>query len=211
MTWFDELKTQVMVVMPNMPTSYIENAILNAVTRFFRETHLLKDEVYIDCECGIDDYVMDIPTGRTILKIEQVRYTSDAERHPLINEAWEWVKPANGQFERGYWVDLTAASPTIRFDRHTVRNKGRYGVIYSWTPTDKNCDLPHHLVGKYLDGLLSGALYTLYLLPTEMNTQSATLATHYMKEFYRVIRTAQVEETQNHTNRPLFMQGVSFI
>ena len=48
--WFEELKSQVLVVLPNMPTNYVENAILKATQTFFQETELLEDDAYIDVQ-----------------------------------------------------------------------------------------------------------------------------------------------------------------
>ena len=69
MNWFEELKNQALITFPNMPTNYVENAVQKAARRFFRETHLLKDDAYITAECGMNDYIIDVPDGRPMAQM----------------------------------------------------------------------------------------------------------------------------------------------
>lgn len=211
MNWFDDLKNQALVVLPNMPTNYIENAIQNAARKFFRETHLLKGEAYIDAECGMSDYIIDVPQGQTIIQVKAVHSCSHPSEHPLLDETWRGIPPAHHRFGNGFWVELQYSQPTISFAGGHNLNNGRYCVEYSWTPTDKSCELPHHFVGKYFDVLLHGVLGDLFLIPTEADTQSSQMAKYHIAEFLRGIKNAGVEETQNHTSRPLFMHGNPFL
>jgi hypothetical protein len=211
MNWFDWLKNQALVTFPNMPSSFIENAILNAVSRFFRETHLMKDEAYIDAECGTNDYVIDLPDGRTIVQIKSVHSTNDPDRHPLLDRNWCIVPPAEERFGNGYWVELQFEQPAISFEGCGSVRSGKYCVVYSWTPTGQDCDIPHHFFGKYRNDILNGVLASLYLIPMENDSQSAAYAQYYNKEFLRGINIAHAEEFQNHTNRPMFMHGGCFL
>lgn len=209
--WFDTLKNKALITFPNMPTAFIEDAILDTVSAFFRETELLKDDAYIDAECSIDDYVIDLPEDRAIVQIREVRATNDVERSPLVSSKWRVVPPADGRFEYGYWVDLTAMQPTISINGTAGIRSGRYAVTYTWTPNGEKCELPYHLIGKYRHALLCGVLAKLYLIPTDDNNGNASYAKYYLAEFDKAVWNARVEETQNHTNRPLYMKGGRFL
>lgn len=211
MNWFDELKNQALVLFPNMPTLYIENAIHNAVRKFFRETHLLKDETYIDAECMTGDFIIDLPPGRTIVQVQAVYSNAEADSTPLLDETWCKIPPTQNRFGSGFWVELQFAEPTLAVAPCYRITKGKYCVVYSWTTTSKDCDLPHHFIGKYVDALLHGVLGELFLIPMENDSQSASMAKYHLQEFDRAKMNAGVEETQNHTKQPLFMHGASFI
>lgn len=211
MNWFEWLKNQALVTFPNMPSSFIENAILNAVSRFFRETHLLKAEAYIDAECGTNEYVIDLPDGRTIVQVKSVHSTNSPDRHPLLNRNWNTIPPAEERFGSGYWVELQFEQPVIAFEGCGRLRNGKYCIVYSWTPTGQDCDIPHHFFGKYRNDILNGVLAALYLIPMENDSQSAAYAQYYSKEFQRGINIAHAEEFQNHTDRPMFMHGGCFL
>lgn len=211
MNWFDELKNQVLITFPNMPTNYVENAIQKTVRKFFRDTHLLKDEAYVDAECGMNDYLIDVPTGRTIVQVKGVYSCSHPEQHPLLDDSWRELRPAHHRFGAGYWVELAYAQPSLTLGDCTTISYGKYCVVYSWCPNGKDCEMPQHFVGKYMDTLLNGALADLYLVPTDNDTQNAQMARFYLQEFRNGIAVAGAEETQNHTNRPLFMSGGCFL
>lgn len=211
MNWFEELKNQALITFPNMPTNYVENAVQKAARRFFRETHLLKDDAYITAECGMNDYIIDVPDGRTMVQTKSVHSCAHPDRHPLLDSSWRRIPPAPHRFGYGYWVELQYAQPTISFADCVSLKHGRYCVTYSWTPTGKDCELPQHFIGKYLDALLHGVLADLFLIPTEADTQNATMARFHLHEFDRAMMNAGAEESQNHTNRPLFMQGGGFL
>lgn len=207
MNWFDDLQNQALVHFPNMPTPYIENAILTAARKFFRQTHLLKDDAYIDADCGGNEYVIDIPEGRTVVQVKAVYGHTNPDAHPLLDASWSCIPPADTRFGSGYWVDLSHSVPTLSVADCYVQRTGQYCVTYSWTPTARDCAMPHHFVGKYFDALLHGVLAELYLIPMDNDTQSAPMARFHMQEFNRHMMNAGAEETQNHTNRPLHMTG----
>lgn len=208
--WFTDLKHQALIHLPNMPTNYVENAILQSIRKFFRDTHLLTDDAYIDIQCNVDDYVIDLPDERTIIQAKELRANPNPARSPLVGRDWQVVPPAHGQHQRGWWVDLTRQVPTLTVIGCGLRS-GQYALKYSWIPDTRYCELPHHFMGKYHDGLLHGVLSELFLIPTDGDTQNAQLAQFHLREFYRAIQNAQVEAVQNHTDRPLLMRGVGFI
>lgn len=208
--WFEYIKNQALIIFPNMPTSYIENAVIKAASRFFRDTNLLTDDAYIDVNCGVNEYIIDIPTGRGIVKVKQVRSHTNPDVSPLVDSSWCVLHPAEHRFGYGWWVSLQHSVPTIYFDGVGIR-QGKYCVTYSWTPADGNCDLPQHFMTKYADGILNGVLYELYMIPMEFDSQSPNLAQHYLRAFHSAINNAGAEELQNHSDRPLFMQGGTFI
>lgn len=211
MNWFDELKSQVLITFPNMPTNYVENAIQKSVRKFFRETHLLKDDAYIDAECGMNDYLIDVPDGRTIVQVKGVYSCSHPEQHPLLDSSWWAIHPAPHRFGSGYWVELSYSLPSLTLADCVSLAHGKYCINYSWCPNGKDCELPQHFIGKYADVLLAGALAELYLIPTDNDTQSAQMARFYLQEFRTAIKNAGAEESQNHTNRPLYMNGGCFL
>lgn len=209
--WFERLKDQALIIFPDMPANYIENAIQRAVTRFFRDTGLLKDDVYFDAECNVSDFVLDIPAGRTIVQAKYVKVTTSPDKHPLVSCAWSDIPPAEHRFGYGYWIDLEGVVPTITISEAERVQRGKYCLTYSWTPTDKNCDIPQHFIGKYFDALEHGVLANLFLIPMPNDTRDTSMTKYHLTEFYRAIKNAGVEETQNHTDRPLYMQGGSFL
>lgn len=209
--WFEELKSQVLVVLPNMPTNYVENAILKATQTFFQETELLEDDAYIDVQCNVNDYVIDLPQDRVIIQAKAVYAQAHPDRHPLVSSAWACVPPAESRFDCGWWIDLSHRQPTLAVNGRFAARSGQYALRYSWAPTGRDCDMPYHFIAKYLETLQHGALHKLFLLPTDADTQSGVLANFHLREFRSGINRASNQAIQNHTNRPLFMQGTGFL
>lgn len=210
MNWFDRLKDQALVWSPNMPTSYIENAILRAVSTFFRETHLLKDDVYIDAECNVHDFVLDIPAGRGIEQIKEVRSHANPDKAPLVSREWCEIPPAWERHAPGYWADLSGRRPTIDISDCFALRSGQYAVTYAWFPSGRDCELPFSFIDKYFDALEHGMMSILFRIPLSDESQNFNMARWHEQQFRIAINNAMVEETQNHTNRPLPMVGRSF-
>ena len=211
MNWFAELVEQIKVMLPNMPTSYIENAVVRSARTFFRETQLLKDDAYMDASCNLSDFVIDLPDGRTIVQAKQLAYHTHPDDAPLLNSTWRTVCPAPHRNGYGWWLDLQGSQPTVAVSPEFVISQGRYCITYSWTPDTKQCELPHHFVGKYFDALEAGALAYLFKIPTEADTQNFQLAQYYERAYQNAIDQAGAEETQNHSDRPIYMRAQSFI
>lgn len=210
MNWFDELKAQVETFLPNIPTPIAENAILTATGNFFRETHLLKDDAYISADCGVSDFVLDIPAGRTILQAKGLRSTNAPDKYPLVSEAWQIIPPAESRFGVGYWLDLQGEQPTVSISDCYRQKSGKYCLLYSWIPSNRECSIAQHFIGKYKQAILYGALSELYLVPMPEDI-NPRMSQYYKNLFVQQIRNATAEEVQNHTDRPLYMRGQCFI
>lgn len=207
--WVSRLKDQALIIFPNMPTMYVENAIQRTISTFFRETELLTDEAYIDADCVLTDFVIDIPEERTIIQVKDVRQTTSDK--PLLDRTWGFIPPACERYAVGYWVDLQGAQPTINVSPCYQIKQGQYCIVYSWTPSTTQCELPHHFTGKYFDALEHGMLANLFLIPLDSDSASSSMARYHLDSFHRAIKNARVERVQNHTNRVLHMHGESFI
>lgn len=211
MNWFEQVKNNVLMALPNMPNEYIERSIQNAAAQFFQQTHLLKDEYYFTGGCLVPDYVVDLPEGRQLVQAVAVYSTSTSNNAAsLLDPSWCAVSPALARTQRGWYLDMTGANLTLSITP-VSRAEVRYCMTYSWAPTTATCELPVHLTGKYLDALTDGTLYRLYLLPTDFDTASPALARVHGSQFQAAIRDARVHESQNHTAAHLVMQGAGFL
>lgn len=211
MNWFEQIKSNVLIALPNMPNEYIERSIQNAAAQFFQQTHLLKDEYYFDGGCMVPDYVVDLPEGRQLVQAVSVHSTStSSSAAKLLDQTWHAVSPALLRTHPGWFLDMTGDNLTLAISPPS-RVETRYCLTYSWAPTAATCALPPHLTGKYLDALTDGALYRLYLLPTDFDTASPALARVHGSQFQAAIRDARVHESQNHTAAHLVMQGAGFL
>lgn len=207
---FTDMKSEVFVHLPNIPEGFAEMALRRSMQKFFRDTMLLEDDLYITAECGIDDYVLDLPEDRAIVQVKGVWFTNNPERHPLVSRAWQMLRPASHKMGNGFWIDLGSEPPTLRTG--TVSNRGgKFCMTYVWVPSGKDCCLAPHMLQKYSSAIVAGALAYLFMIPTDLATQNMQQAAYWQQEFRIAISVAGAEQVQNHTDRPIFMQGRSFI
>lgn len=208
--WHHELYKVALVTFPSASQGEVDSAINRTVSKFFRQTRLLKDDYYFDTQCKVTDYLLHIPEKRGIVRVECVRSTAQTPAK-VASLFWTPMHPASHRFGHEYWVELDTEIPIINI-QGSIRPR-TVCVHYSWTPTVLECELPQHLIIKYFETLLDGVLAILYRTPTaEVDEKfSIHMSELHERRFLEGISDGAVDEGMNHTNRVLYMQGGTFI
>lgn len=172
---------------PDAPTTIIQHAVMESITRFMQETKVAKDLVKIPLFANTPDYLIDVPDCRTVMEVVRVMYT-DGNGLPDSNCV---------ELERGvdYTVDLVG-QPVIELMDPPRSRCGEdisnvLWVEYAWSISRDGCEIPDFIYERYMPEVKDGALAELYAIPGQewSNIQYAVMLRNNLDEKYRTIRS----------------------
>lgn len=205
MTWVERLYNDVLMYLPDAPKPLVDRAVMTTAGNFFRDTHVLTDEVYIDQLCNQYDYLIPQKDGQRIVFINRV----SCGKCGVTSADWAEVRPAQTRHAYGYWVELNKPRPSIRIPQATAGNQ--IAIEYSWTPDGEECELPDYIIGRYASTLVNGALAQLHMMKLDETIYDPRVASVFQQAYERERNNAMNEKYQNFQNMSLHMVGGSFL
>lgn len=203
-----DLVERVEIECPNADKEFILHSLRRSITKFYKETQLLRDEVYIDTQCKVSDYLLPLPEGRDIVMIESV-HIAPRVCDVILDSTWRPLHPAHHRHARGFWADVHHRNPSMVFNECLTADR-KVAITYTWTPATQ-CDVSDINVLKYSDVIVDGALAVLYGSPADESVYNQNKSSRYEASYLAGINNARADSIQNQTVRPLFMEAPSFI
>lgn len=181
------------------PSVVLQHAIRETVVKFMRETRVATDTYCINAQCGVTDYVVEMPDCSKLVAIENVEPDGGVwggfRQFRNLPNPWAWNK------DDRFPVVIFGFSP---------REDAVFHVTYSWTINRDGCDVPDFIYEEWMDAIKFGAAAELLAMPNQewTNPQLA----HMFADKYREERAAaKARKWHNYTQGPISMFAPSFL
>lgn len=206
MDWQQRLYDDVLMYLPDAPKPIVDRTIMAVAGDFFRDTQVLRDEMYIDGDCVSTEFLLPVPDGRRVVFVDRV----SVGKCGLTDRDWRDICPAQSRHAYGYWLDLNTPRPAIRVP-HAPREDEQIAVEYRWTVQNSECEIPQYAIDRYLSVLRDGVLAQLYSMRLDETMFDPAMAGQFRVMYERERDNAMNEKWQNFQQMPIFMQGGRFL
>ena len=177
----------------------LQELIRDAIVDFMRSSGVAQDEYYFNAQCGVDDYLLDLPKCHILVAVDKVA-TSDCDG--VYNDTWDEMPPQT-DYRHGYYMDIhTAPNVSIVFDR-PIEDKRVY-VSYSYTISRDNCDVPDIIYETYADALVAGTIHRL-------KTRGGANRTLELEKFENAVALAKSRKLRKYSKGRRVAKAVSFL
>ena len=189
MVTVDEFEPFVSLYAPNIPSEYVQHAIRETINDFMRATKVAVDTVRFEKQKFVDDYVLDLPEGRNLVSVIDVKHRKEKNC-----KAGSFIEVVNQPGMRGYEVfDDYDGFPAIEFFQD-IPAGNTVEVKYSWVIGRNDCEIPSFIYEKYMDIIVAGSLARLYRIPN-VEWFNMQVALKYDEEFKSGLLGVKIKKT----------------
>lgn len=173
---------------PDIPDSYIEHAIREAINYFMRMTRVAVDDYQFEFQKKVDQYALDIPDCRRLLGVRSVAYSKCGG---VLTPDWFALKntPDYTMYEVITDVD---GFPYINIYSH-IPDRDTVNVRYEWSISRDGCEIPDFIYEDYINIIADLALSNLYMLPN-VEWANAQIAAVYSKSAQSEITKLKIKK-----------------
>lgn len=192
MKTIEDFEPFVLAYVPTAPQEIIQHAIRESIVEFMRETKVASASVEIKTQERVNDYIIDVPDCRRIVKIKKV-YQG---RSSCGNIGWNELY---GGEDGEYRVELRAGGHPIIILKDAPRKPTKLRLEYVWTIGRDDCDVPDFIYDDYMSGIVAGALIRLATFAGNENIIQQ-ISMHQMT-WYNAVQQAKIDKTGGKARR----------
>lgn len=193
MKTIEDFEPFVLAYVPYLPGEVIQHAIRESIVEFLRETRIATDVMEIETQEKVPDYIMEVPDCRRIVKVHSVEWT---RAHCSGRENWQSLR--NGE-ENDYVIELRRGDYPIIVFVEPPKHPHRVRIVYSWTISRDNCDIPSFIYEDYMQGIVAGTLMRLASLPDQQNLLQQMQV--HQGTWFNAIQSAKMERSGGRSKR----------
>lgn len=197
-----EFEPFIMAYAPDAPADILQHVLREAVVRFMRRTRIAVDTERIDLQCGVREYLIDMPDCRRMVAVEEVYPACNGWGtvrkdfpNPSLPEPWKWKKDNH--------------HPVIELQYNPKEDDALY-VQYSWTIERDDCEVPDFIYEDWEEAIKHGALTELMMIPNQEWTRPKLAEFHYNR-YNEFVVEAKSRKWHNHTQGAITMNAPSFM
>ena len=196
----DDFLPELRLIAAGVPSEIAASYIRTAAIEFAERSLVLKREVFVDLQCGVQEYLLE-PSEDDTMRTIAIDFVCDSRgrRHfvrpnepCLLNcpclctigcDTGPLQQTGPMPFET-LWLPLWFKQPNSLFVRAPVRSDGRADlrVTLSVAPKRDACELDRVLLERYLMGIVAGAAGYLLLQPKQ-DWYAPQLGAKYQRDF----------------------------
>lgn len=179
------------------PSNMVEHYVRLAYIEFAAKSNLIKKDLYVDVQAGVEDYQLDMPDGYMVHMIEDVSYRNRNLR--LSPNAPVDDCALYGKFFFAPPCTLLVGINAEEDECEALR------VRVSTRPTITTCTIESWIADRYHEDLVAGALSKMLIVPgaSWFNPQQGGI---YMRRWKGHLASAKVEAVKAFSTAPMFMK-----
>lgn len=178
---------------PYAPGEVLQYAIRESIVEFMRETKIAHDEVSIETQEKVQDYLLEIPDCRRFLGVK-------AAKKSLIHCSGRvnWEPIYSGE-DGQYKIELRKGDHPFLLMSEPEYKPHRIVIEYYWAISRDDCEVPDFIYEDFMHPIISGAIIRLAQMP-QHEALAKMIQVHTMIWFDGV-QKAKMEKTGGRPKR----------
>lgn len=178
---------------PYAPGDVLQYAIRESIVEFMRETRIAYDEVDIETQEKVQDYLLEIPECRRFLG---VRAAKKSLIHCSGRINWE---PIYGGEDGQYKIELRKGDHPFLLLSEPEYKPHRISIEYYWAISRDDCEVPDFIYEDFMHPIISGAIIRLAQMP--QHEALAKMVQVHTTIWFDGVQKAKMEKTGGRSKR----------
>lgn len=198
-----DLEDLVILHVPDASSVAIQHVLRHAVARFMRESQIFTDQVCVELQCGVPEYLIDLPECRQLVSVEKVVFGKDPHELGMM-EVRPVTTPKGWDWHRDSMHPILVVHDVPSKDGETAQ------VMYSWSIRRDDCDLPPELYEQWAEAVKCAALADLFSMSKQEWGDPAM--SRLYENYYQVeLDHAKARRWLNYSRGPLRIHSRPFL
>lgn len=178
---------------PYTPSEVLQYAIRESIVEFMRETKIAHDEVEIETQEKVQDYLLEIPDCRRFLGVRS------AKKRPCRSSGRVNWEPIYGGEDGQYKIELRKGDNPFLLMSEPEYKPHRINIEYYWAIGRDDCEVPDFIYEDFMHPIISGAVIRLAQMP--QNEALARVMQVHTTIWFDGVQKAKMEKTGGRPKR----------